>query len=193
MAERLGILGGTFDPVHCGHVLLARFVLERLPLDRVLFVPAADPPHKSDVLSAAEHRWQMVRLAVDSLDGMQASDIELRRQGVSYTVDTLRQLRGESPEAQRFLIIGADNVSDLETWHDPEGILEMATVVAGTRLVDELPGTSAIAGRIERLDTPVFDISSTDIRRRVREGLALRYLVPDAVERYIDEHGLYTP
>lgn len=191
MAERLGILGGTFDPVHCGHLLLARYVLEALRLDRVLFVPAAAPPHKSEVPTPPGHRWRMVRAAVEGHDRLEASDLELRRPGVSYTVDTLRRLRDERPHDERFLIIGADNVPELDGWHDPEGILELATVVAGTRVEAEALPAGAFSNRVERVDTPVFDISSTEIRRRVRAGLPVRCLVPEAVERYIADHGLY--
>ena len=191
MAERLGILGGTFDPVHCGHLLLARYVLEALALDRVLFVPAAEPPHKTEVLTPSGHRWRMVCAAVEGHDGLEASDLELRRPGVSYTVDTLRRLRDESPNDERFLIVGADNVPELDGWHDPEGILELATVVAGTRVEAEALPAGAFSDRVERVDTPVFDISSTEIRRRVRADLPVRCLVPEAVERYIADHGLY--
>ena len=191
MAERLGILGGTFDPVHCGHLLLARYVLEALALDRVLFVPAAEPPHKSEVPTLPGHRWRMVCAAVEGHDRLEASDLELRRPGVSYTVDTLRRLRDERPEAERFLIIGADNVPELDDWHDPEGILDLATVVAGTRVESEALPSGAFADRIDRVDTPVFDISSTEIRRRVRAGRPVRCLVPESVERYIADHGLY--
>ena len=191
MGERLGILGGTFDPVHCGHLLLARHVLEALHLDRVLFVPAAEPPHKTEVLTASEHRWRMVCAALEGHQGLEASDLELRRPGVSYTVDTLRRLRGERPRDELFLIIGADNVPELDGWHDPEGILELAAVVAGSRVeAGDLPG-GAFVDRVERVETPIFDISSTEIRRRVRAGLPVRCLVPEAVEGYIADHGLY--
>ena len=191
MARRIGILGGTFDPIHSGHVLLARFVLEALTLDRVLFIPAADPPHKSAGVTPAAHRVDMVHLAVDGLDRFAVSRIELEREGPSYTVDTLRQLRRLHPEDELFLIIGADNVSDMATWYDPEGILEQATVVAGTRLGVGADVDAALAARIRRVDTPVFDVSSTRVRQRVRAGLSIRCLVPDAVERYILDHHLY--
>jgi nicotinate-nucleotide adenylyltransferase len=189
-AGRLGVLGGTFDPIHSGHLLLARGILERLSLDRVLFVPAADPPHKSGTHAGADHRLAMVRLAVDGLPDFAVSTVEMERDGPSYTVDTLRQLRAEYGDSELFLIIGADNVSDLPTWVDPEGILALATVVAGSRAVSAA-GDGPLAGRIERVDTPAFDISSTEIRRRRAAGLSLRCLVPDAVERYILDHHLY--
>lgn len=191
MPARLGILGGTFDPIHSGHVLLAQAVRERLSLDRVLFVPAADPPHKEDHVASAAHRLEMVRLAIDGLDGFEVSRAELDRAGPSYTVDTVRQLGARFPDSELFLIIGADNIADLSSWHDPEGILELATVVSGTRADTAGPGTGPFADRIQRLPTPTYDISSTDIRHRLLQGLPVRYLVPEAVERYVAQHGLY--
>ena len=133
--QRLGIVGGTFDPIHIGHVLLALFVLERLSLDRMLFVPAADPPHKEarPDTAPAEDRWSMVQLAIDGLPHFQASRVELDRPGKSYTVDTLRQLRADHPDCDLHLIIGEDNIAQLSTWHDPQGILDLCTVVAGSR------------------------------------------------------------
>lgn len=192
MPARLGILGGTFDPIHSGHVLLAQAVRERLSLDRVLFVPAADPPHKEDHVASAAHRLEMVRLAIDGLDGFEVSRAELDRAGPSYTVDTVRQLGARFPDNELFLIIGADNIADLSSWHDPEGILELATVVSGTRADTAGPGTGPFADRIQRLPTPTYDISSTDIRHRLLQGLPIRCLVPEAVERYVAQHGLYT-
>lgn len=191
MPARLGILGGTFDPIHSGHVLLAQAVRERLSLDRVLFVPAADPPHKEDHVASAAHRLEMVRLAIDGLDGFEVSRAELDRAGPSYTVDTVRQLGARFPDSELFLIIGADNIADLSSWHDPEGILELATVVSGTRADTAGPGTGPFADRIQRLPTPTYDISSTDIRHRLLQGLPIRCLVPEAVERYVAQHGLY--
>ena len=191
MAERLGVLGGTFDPVHSGHVLLAQAILERLPLDRVLFVPAADPPHKRCLVASAAHRFEMVRLAIEDLDGMEASRAELDRDGPSYTVETLRHFRSHYANSELYLIIGADNISDLSTWHDPEGILALATVVSGSRDEQALPQDAKFGSRILRVQTPAYDISSTDIRQRLLQGLPVRYLVPEAVERYLATHGLY--
>jgi len=191
VAERLGVLGGTFDPVHSGHVLLAQAVLERLPLDRVLFVPAADPPHKRSLVASAAHRFEMVRLALEDLDGMAASRAELDRDGPSYTVETLRHFRSHYADSELYLIIGADNIADLPTWHDPEGILELATVVSGSRDEQALPQDAKFGSRILRVPTPTYDISSTDIRQRLLQGLPVRYLVPEAVERYLATHGLY--
>ena len=191
MAERLGILGGTFDPIHNGHVLLARAVLEQLPLDRVLFVPAADPPHKSALVASAAHRFEMVRLALEGLDGLEASRAELDREGPSYTVETLRHFRSQYCDSDLYLIIGADNVAELPTWYDPETIVALATVVSGSRDQRSLPLDAKFGSRIQRLPTPTYDISSTDIRQRLLQGRPVRYLVPEAVERYLTTHGLY--
>ncbi|MBT3343429.1 MAG: nicotinate-nucleotide adenylyltransferase [Gemmatimonadetes bacterium] len=192
MGERLGVLGGTFDPIHCGHVLLAQGVREQLDLDRVLFIPAADPPHKSsEHLTSAQHRWTMVERALDGLDGLQPSPLEIERGGTSYTVDTLRHLSADHPAADLHLIIGADNVCDLSTWHDPDGILAIARVVAGARRQVGSAGDDRYSDRMIHLDTPLFEVSSTTIRQRLRDGRPIRYLVPPAVEDYIRQHHLY--
>ena len=191
--QRLGIVGGTFDPIHIGHVLLALFALERLPLDRVLFVPAAYPPHKESRPDTApvEDRWAMVRLAIEALPHFQASRVELDRPGKSYTVDTLRQLRADHPDCDLHLIIGEDNVSQLSTWYDPQGILDLCTVVAGSRVTADLDADSALARHIVALDSPLFQISSTEIRQRLADDLPVRYLLPESVEAYIRDRKLY--
>lgn len=199
---RLGILGGTFDPIHCGHVVLAVAAREQLTLDRVLFVVAADPPHKDhrNDMAAAQDRWRMVELALAGTDGLEASRIELDRPGKSYTVDTLRQLHRQEPGAEIFLIIGRDNVSDMATWQDPEGILALCTVAAGSRLTPDksagqagAPGSTLpdLASRVVLLDTPVIELSSTLIRQRLRARRTIHCMVPDAVERHIAGTGLY--
>lgn len=190
---RLGIIGGTFDPIHTGHVLLALFSMERLSLDQVLFIPAADPPHKEarPDTAAAEDRWVMVERAIEGFSGFEASRIELERPGKSYTVDTLRQLRAERPHSEFYLIIGEDNVAQMAAWHDPRGILELCTVVAGSRVVSGAQADAELTRRIVPVETPVFQISSTEIRRRLAEGRPVRYLVPERVEAYIRARGLY--
>ncbi len=189
--QRLGLLGGTFDPIHIGHVLLAQFVCERLELDRVLFVPAADPPHKGECAAAAEDRLAMVELAIQGFPRFRVSRLELERPGKSYTIDTLRRLRAAWPEARLFLIIGTDNVAQLSTWHDPQGILELCTVVAGSRLADRESADPGLVARMVLVDTPVLQLSSTQIRQRLGQGLPVRYLLPEKVEEYIRRRGLY--
>ncbi len=192
MGERLGVLGGTFDPIHCGHVLLAQSVREQLGLDRVLVIPAADPPHKrSEDLTDAGHRWVMVEMALDGLSGLEPCRLEIDRGGTSYTIDTLRHLKAVHEDADLHLIIGADNVCDLSTWHDPEGILALARVVAGARQQAGTSSDDRFADRIMHLDTPLFEVSSTTIRQRLRDHQPIRYLVPAMVESYILDHDLY--
>ncbi|MFA6108328.1 MAG: nicotinate-nucleotide adenylyltransferase [Candidatus Latescibacterota bacterium] len=191
--ERLGVMGGTFDPIHVGHVLLALWARERLPLDRVLFVPAADPPHKEtrpDMAPAAD-RWVMVERAIAGFPGFAASRLELDRPGKSYTVETLRTLRTEYPDSRLYLVIGEDNVAQLPSWHDPRTILELCTVVAGTRASAGLAGDTELARQVILLGSPVFEVSSTEVRRRLAAGKPVRYLVPDAVLDYIAARGLY--
>ena len=194
--QRLGVIGGTFDPIHTGHLLLAQFVYERLSLTTVLFVVAADPPHKdhrSDIV-CADDRMAMLELAIDGVDHFEACRVEIERPGKSYTVDTLKQLRVLNPGAELFLIIGADNAADMATWHDPAGIMEQCTVVAGSRVTDDRavdPDILDIAAQILFVETPVVEVSSTDIRRRLRQGLSVRWLVPDSVAQYIRSQGLY--
>jgi nicotinate-nucleotide adenylyltransferase len=198
----IGILGGTFNPVHLGHLILAQDAFERLELSQVLFVPASVPPHKigSGVVSA-EHRLAMLEFAVEGDMRFGVSDIEIARAGVSYSIDTARAIRRSHPESQLYFIIGADSLSELHQWKDIYELLELCIFVPFSR-----PGAGA-SPTIEsiRLNPPwperllsrlivghAVDISSSDVRRRVAEGLGIRYLVSESVAMYIDEHGLYT-
>ncbi len=190
--RRIGIIGGTFDPVHNGHLLLALFAREAIPLDEVVFVPAADPPHKDGPHAAAAERLEMVECAIAGLETFSASRIELDRPGKSYTVDTLRQLRAAQPHGDFYLIIGADNVAQMATWHDPEGILDLCTVVAGTRLAAAAEVDPVLTQRMHYIETPIIEISSTQIRQRLYQQRPVRAMVPEAVENYIREKGLYT-
>lgn len=189
--QRLGVLGGTFDPIHSGHVLLAQFAGEKLGLDRVLFIPAADPPHKGKCAASAEDRWAMVELAIEGFPSFAASRLELERPGKSYTVDTLRNLHQTHPETQLYLIIGADNVAPFSTWHNPQGILDLCTVVAGTRLSPREEADPELGKSLVTIETPVVQFSSTQVRQRLNQGLPIRYLVPEKVEEYIRRQGLY--
>lgn len=194
MGGRIGILGGTFDPVHLGHLIIAQEALAQCCLDRVLFVPSADPPHKNAAdVAPAEARSRMVALAVDGQPRFELCRIELDRTGKSYTVETLRQLRGKLGSATEFyLIIGADNAPEMSTWCDPHGVLDLAHVTVMGRpgfLPDEVD--RRIAARMRFLETPLIEISSTQIRSRIRTGKPIRYWVPDKVVRYIEAHRLY--
>jgi nicotinate-nucleotide adenylyltransferase len=196
---RIGILGGTFDPIHYGHLVIAEECRHRLRLDQVLFVPASQPPHKRGrTISPAVHRLAMVELAIAGNPAFSLSRIELERTGPSYSVDTLAQLREEHGEgAGLFFIVGLDALPDLLTWHKPQRILQLATLAAVTRpgyefdlshIVRQIPEA---AERIVYVPAPSLDLSSTELRRRVTAGLPIRYQVPDAVERYVREQGLY--
>lgn len=196
---RVGILGGTFDPPHVGHLAVAQDAWSRIPLDRVLFVPAAVPPHKVGAVSTpAELRLEMVRAAIAGNDRFEASDIELGRSGPSYTVDTLRELTKRQPAAELFLLLGADQFRELATWRDPAAISRLATLVliprgegdstaALTAARDALPEDA----RVTALEATRIDVSSTAIRRRRAGGEPIRYLVPDDVLRVIEREGLY--
>lgn len=195
----LGILGGTFDPIHIGHLRIAEAVYERIALEQIIFIPAFVPPHKvGQDYAPAEHRYAMTELAVKPYPHFTVSDMELRRSGVSYTIDTLRELRHKYPEKELYFIIGADSVAQLHTWNSIEEMLQLATFVAAGRpgyegVMEEVVHHlgAAAAERIMLLHTPEYDISSTEIRIRLHEGASLAGLVPRAVEQYINTHNLY--
>ena len=196
---RLGVMGGTFDPIHYGHLVAAQEAAAALHLPRVLFIPAWQPPHKIDEPSASpEHRLCMVRLAVEANPLFEVSQIEIDRPGRSYTVDTLRGLAGTFSGAELHFIVGMDSLTELPRWHDPAGILELARIVAlyrpGWETVDlaELERVLPTArGRVTVVPMPELDISATELRERVRANRPIRYLVPDAVASYIEKHRLY--
>ena len=190
---RVGVFGGSFDPVHHGHLAIALAALEGLPLDRVIFVPARRSPLKDAAPAASEaDRLAMLERAIDGERRFSVTRVELDRPAPSYTVETLEALAGEG---QLFLILGADAASQLGRWRDPERIRRLATVVVARRAPAEKgarAGTPAAApdGAIT-LDTPLMDISARELRERAARGRSLRYLVPDAVWRYIREQKLY--
>lgn len=196
---RLGIYGGTFDPVHYAHLLLAEQCREQLALDQVWFLPAAAPPHKSGVnISPAKDRLEMLRLATAGHGAFAVHDREIRRGGTSYTVDTLAELVEEDPRRELFLLMGADSFADLPTWREPERILQLATIAAvnrGRGAPDLGPVVArlgaAARNRIRVLEMPPVGISASDLRARVGAGKSIRYLIPRAAEQYITEHGLY--
>jgi nicotinate-nucleotide adenylyltransferase len=199
---RIGLLGGTFDPVHYGHLLLAESCREQGRLDEVWFVPAAVPPHKQNqTLSSAAARLEMLRLAVGGHEAFRVSEIELTRGGVSYTVDTLAAIRAERPDAELFLLLGGDSLVDMPTWRDPRRILELARPMTvgrpgsptpNYRVLDAFVDPAILAGLAAlHVEMPLVGISSRDLRRRVAEGRSIRYQVPRAVEQYIATAGLY--
>ena len=195
---RVGILGGAFNPPHIGHLVCAQEALVQLELDRVVFVPVGVAPHREiENDPGAEARLEMVELATGDDERFTASRIELDREGPSYTADTLAQLAGESPADEHFLILGGDQAAALASWHEPEQVLERATVAVfervhwGRNAIGIKIGRLRGAERVRYLDMPLIQVSSSAIRRRVRENRPIRYLVPDKVADYISSHDLY--
>jgi nicotinate-nucleotide adenylyltransferase len=192
VGERLGIFGGTFDPPHVGHLVAALAARHALQLDRVLLTVANEPWQKSDTraISPAPDRLAMVRAAVDGVDGLEASAIEIERGGPSYSVDTLEDLAALDPTGERFLLLGADAAAGLDTWERADALAGLATLV-----VIERPGGDAAempAGYlVERVEMPRLDVSSTDLRARVRDGRPLTFLTPAAVVASIARRRLY--
>jgi nicotinate-nucleotide adenylyltransferase len=202
MAQDICLFGGTFDPVHHGHLIVARAVAEAKGFARVTLVPANNPPHKPPPQASAADRIAMLKLAIEGDDLFDLCDLELDRPGPSYTLDTLMALRQRWGQATLHWVIGADMLGELGQWHRISEVLALANLLVADRPahvpraahpslretvvlrpVPKVPG--------EVLHTPLVDISSSDIRRRVQQGQSIRYLVPPAVERYIAEHGLY--
>jgi nicotinate-nucleotide adenylyltransferase len=218
LSQKIGILGGTFNPIHYGHLAAAEEVRDRLKLDRVLFIPSFQPPHKreNDVPSAV-HRMEMVRLATADNQSFDPSDIEIKRGGRSYTIDTIEALRESYPGADLYFITGLDSFLEIQTWNQWERLLTLCTFVVlsrpGYRFADllKIDFMQAAQNEVMKLDRselihaafragafdlyleliPLYDISSTDIRTRVKEGRSIKYLLPEAVETYIIKHKLY--
>lgn len=192
-ARRLGIMGGTFDPIHLGHLVTAEQVRADLGLDEIVFVPAGDPWQKTRAVTSKEDRYLMVVLATAPNRGFSVSRMEIDAPGPSYTVDTLRQLRGSLPDEELFFITGADAILSILTWRDAEECLALATFVAATRPGHDLSGLqdTGVADRVQRVDVPALAISSTDVRERFAAGRSVTYLIPRPVEEYARKHGLY--
>jgi nicotinate-nucleotide adenylyltransferase len=198
--RRVGIFGGTFDPIHFGHLVVAENCWAQLGLDEVLFVPAGSPPHKGGkVISGADDRVAMVERAIADNDHFRLSRVDVDRPGVSYSVDTVRLLQAQlGPETQLFFIIGGDSLGDLPTWRDPSRLVELCQIVAVNRpgyprfAPERLEPAIPRAGqRIRHLVVPELNIAASEIRRRVAAGEPIRYMVPEAVRCYIEERGLY--
>ena len=196
MSRRIGVMGGTFDPIHHGHLVAAEEARWQFDLDRVVFVPTGRPWQKPVGVSPAEDRYRMTVLATASNPAFTVSRLEVDHQGPTYTVDTLRRLRAAQPAGTRlFFITGADAVLQILTWKEPDQVLALAEFIAATRpgfdlarLIGQVPGA---AGRVHRMEIPALAISSSDLRTRVARGAPIQYLVPDEVARYIHDHALY--
>jgi nicotinate-nucleotide adenylyltransferase len=199
---RLGIFGGSFDPVHFGHLLLAECCREQGRLDEVWFIPAAFSPHKPEGAAASpSQRIDMLRLATGGHEAFRVSTLEIDRGGISYTVDTLEAIRREQPDVELFLLMGADSLADLPTWREPGRICELASPLVARRAGAPQPNYAALApfispDRLEALrrlcvEMPTIDLRATDLRRRIAAGQSIRYRTPRAVEKYIEAQGVY--
>ena len=199
--KKIGIMGGKFDPVHNGHLLLAESAYEQFHLDRVIFLPSGNPPHKENVSYLdAEHRVNMVKLAIADNYHFGLSLEEVERPGITYTADTLRDMRKKEPATEFYFIIGADSLFTFETWHQPERICKYCTILVATR---EGHDSNEVANKINelrklykadffRIISPDFDISSRLIRERFASKRSVKYFIPQAVEKYIRDNELYS-
>lgn len=199
---RLGIFGGSFDPVHYGHLLLAESCLEQCQLDRLWFVPAAIPPHKQDrQLAPPSARVEMLKLALGGHSQIEVSETELKRGGVSYTVETLTEIQADHPDSQLFFLMGTDNLQYLPSWKQPEQLCSLASPIVVSRVGSGEPDfeqlTSVVSNerlaeiRQYQVIMPLIDLSSSEIRNRVAQGKSIRYHTPRAVEQYIKNQELY--
>ena len=184
---KLGVLGGSFDPIHRGHIALGEAALAQLSLDKMLFMPAGQQWRKAGrEVASPEQRLRMVRLAVGGNPKFEVSTVEIEREGPTYTVDTLEALGAESPGVEIFFIVGADALADMPNWRAPRRIFELAAVCVAARA-----GETVTDDRVTRIEMPEVTASSSEVRERVKTGRSVAELVPEAVERYIDEHKLY--
>lgn len=186
---KIGILGGTFNPIHIGHLILAQEAMEKIGLDKIIFVPAYFPPHKDNAdIAGAASRLEMVKLAIKGNKYFIASDAEIKRDGRSYTIDTIKEFKKKYPNDELYFIIGSDLLKYLDEWKDLREIISMVKFIAATR-----PGysLSEIPSYIKTVAIRAVDISGFEIRERVREGKSFRYLVPEEVYKYIVKEGLY--
>lgn len=200
MGQRIGIMGGTFNPIHNGHLLLAEMAYEEYQLDKILFLPNKHPGYKDiKQLAKEEYRIEMVKLAIEDNSHFALSMIECERSGITYTVDTLRQYHAMFPQDKVFFIMGADSLTTLEKWKEPEIILSLATLLVAARdekgindlKIEIINWKKRFNCDIRILSIPQFDIASHTIRERILQGQSIRYLLPDCVENYIREQHLY--
>lgn len=196
-AHKIGFFGGTFDPIHLGHLILASYAASGAKLDRLLFAPAADPPHKDHRVSPVGDRIEMLLRAIELDPRFEMTSVDLDRPGPHYSADTLAILSNRFPDAEFYFLMGSDSYRDLPKWHEPARLLDHADLLVGLRpnshfdqdaLARTLPG---IAAQTTFVDIPLVEISSTEVRRRVANRLPIDYLVPRAVQRFIETNGLY--
>jgi len=198
--KKIGIMGGTFDPIHNGHLVLAEHSRTTFGLDKILFIPTGKPPHKDDLyISSNEHRYNMTLLAINSNPYYFLSPIEILREGTTYTIDTVKYLNSKFDNSDFYFILGSDSLLQIHKWKDYEDLLSSCNFIVakrkyldGTRLEDRIKELSELYNsNINVLKSPRIDISSTEIRNRVKGSLSIRYLVPEPVEIYIEKNNLY--
>ncbi len=196
--QRVGILGGTFDPPHIGHLILGEYTAEALELDCLLFVPAADPPHKQEQRkTAVHHRLAMVEIALADNPHFQLSQVDMERSGPHYSVDMVRIIQQQYPGAELYFVMGGDSLRDLPKWNQPEVLIELCKLAVMRRPGDNVTPDMhqavlpTLAERVVMIDAPVLEISSSQITQRIRDHRSVRYVVPDAVLAYIHENKLY--
>ncbi len=198
--SRIGIMGGTFNPIHFAHLILAESAYEELKLDKVLFMPSKKPPHKlQENIESDEHRARMIKLAIQDNPHFELSYLELEREGITYTADTLEELNKNYPQDEFYFIMGADSLFQIEDWWNPQLIFQLANIVAAVRdcaTMEEITAqinhlANLFKARIYLLCTPNMDISSKMLRQKLENGKTIRYYIPDPVVQYIREHVLY--
>lgn len=195
--SKIGLLGGTFDPFHFGHLAAADAAIDCAELDRVMFIPAAEPPHRPPAVASPHQRLEMCRLGIEGEPRFEVSDIELKREGPSYTVDTLSQLQEQEPDDELFLILGWDAAKLFSTWHEPDKVRELAKIVVVARpgaaapREEDLKGVGLDKANVVLCLTTTPDVSASEIRKAVAAGEPITGKVPKAVERFIAEHRLY--
>ena len=193
--KKIGLFGGTFDPVHLGHLIIAEFIREAARLDKIIFIPAKLHPLKNNQsILPFQHRYHMLKLAIRKNPYFSVSDMESKQEGISYSVDTVKNFRQQYPpdRFELFFLIGADNVAQFHLWKQPEELLRLSKFIIFGRpgfKTDMESGSYFSASQF--IEAPLLEISSTEIRNRARQDLSIRYLVPDAVEGYIEKHSLY--
>ncbi|MGI6469605.1 MAG: nicotinate-nucleotide adenylyltransferase [Syntrophomonadaceae bacterium] len=199
-ANKLAVIGGTFDPVHYGHLIAAEHARVELGIDKVVFIPSARPPHKAnEKVTDWEHRCRMLQLAIEDNPAFEISSLEGPQRGISYTIDTIHSLQKANPERKIYFVMGADALLTIDTWKDYRQLIDLCCFVVVTRpnytLDRSHPVLAALPEhwwqQMKQVEIPLMDISSTDIRRRVASGKTIRYLLPDAVREYILQNNLY--
>jgi nicotinate-nucleotide adenylyltransferase len=193
---KIGIFGGTFNPPHYGHLIVAEFIREEVGLDKIIFIPCSIPPHKQNneylsQIASPEHRFEMVKLAITGNKFFEVSDIEINRGGVSYTIDTVNYFVSNFPEEKFYLLIGADQFAEFHTWRKPDEIVQKVNLIVFNRPGFVIPKTE-FSKFATFITIPNIEISASTIRKRIRHGKSIKYLVPPAVEEYILANKLYT-